>query len=291
MILTLDVGNSQIFGGVFDDYKLKLKFRKTSKSNLTSDELGIFLKSVLRENDITTNCINHISICSVVPAMLHSLTNCCIKYFKQNPFILKPGSKTGLKLKYKNPLEIGSDRIANAIATTKLYPDTNLIVIDFGTANTFCAISKNKEYLGGLILPGLKISMAALASNTAKLPSVEIIQPEELVARSTTESIQSGLYYSTLVTVKEITKMIKMNYFPTGKTLVIGTGGFARLFEHERLFDELVPDLVLIGLNLALRLNNETYKCEPLNKKRITGEINEKTNAKVQASQSLCYSN
>jgi len=258
MILTLDIGNSQIFGGVFNDHNLKLRFRKNARIDITSDEIGIFLKSVLRENSIAMESISDIAICCVVPDLLHSIRNCAIKYFGKDPFILQPGTKTGLKIKYKNPAEVGSDRIANAIATVNLYPGENIIAIDFGTATTVCAISRAKEYLGGLILPGIKISMNALVSKTAKLPAVEIITPEALVGRSTVESIQSGLYYSNLIALKGITKMIKEKYFKEYGAIVIGTGGFARLFEKENVFDEMIPDLVLIGLNLALRLNTGT---------------------------------
>ena len=257
MILALDVGNSHIFGGVFDNDKLKFKFRKQSRANVSSDELGIFLKSVLRENNIEADQIEDISICSVVPDLSHSLRNCSIKYFNIEPFVLLPGAKTGLNIKYKNPSEVGADRISNAIGTTHLFPRKNLIIIDFGTANTLCAISKEKEYLGGLILPGLKISVDALSSRTAKLPTVEIVVPQEKIGRSTIESIQSGIFYGNLFQMKELAKMIKNEYFSNEESLVIGTGGFARLFEHENLFDELIPDLVLLGLNFALKLNRE----------------------------------
>lgn len=257
MILTLDVGNSHIFGGLFDKDKLRFKFRKQSRTNTTSDELGIFLKSVLRENNIEAHEIRDIAICSVVPDLLYSLRNCAIKYFKLEPFVLGPGSRTGLNIKYKNPSEVGADRISNAIATTHLFPKKNLIIIDFGTANTLCAVSKEKEYLGGLILPGLKISVEALSSRTSKLPTVEIVVPEEKIGRTTTQSIQSGLFYGNLFQLRELAKMIKEEYFSDEESMIIGTGGFARLFENKNLFDEMIPDLVLIGLSFALKLNRE----------------------------------
>jgi type III pantothenate kinase len=174
MILSLDVGNTTIHGGVFDGDTLKAQFRRTSEFRASSDELGIFLRSVLRENDIDPTQITHIAICSVVPDAIHSLRNACLKYFKINPFLLQAGVKTGLKIKYRNPLEVGADRIANSIAGTLLYPDKNLLIVDFGTATTFCAITKEKDYLGGVIIAGLKISMEALETKTAKLPSVPV---------------------------------------------------------------------------------------------------------------------
>lgn len=254
MILTLDVGNSQIFGGVFIGDELKFRFRKTSKAGSSSDEIGIFLRSVLRENDLDPSMIEKIAVCTVVPDVLHSIKNACKKYFGMNPFILEPGVKTGLKINYRNPVEVGADRIANAIAATQLHPKKDLIVIDLGTATTFCAITKNKEYLGGSIIAGLRLNMEALETNTAKLPSVEIISPKEALGRSTVESIQSGLFYGHLGQMKEISHRITKECFES-KPYIIGTGGFSSLFEKSKVFDEIQPDLVLKGLIIALKQN------------------------------------
>ncbi len=255
MILTLDVGNSQIFGGVYDGENLRLQFRKTSKGGSSSDEMGVFLRSVLRENDIEPKAIKKIALCSVVPDIVHSLRNSCKKYFHINPFILQSGVKTGLKIKYRNPLEVGADRIANAIGALNLYPGKNLIICDFGTATTYCAVSAEKDYYGGLIMPGLRISMEALEAQTAKLPTVEIIESKDIVGRSTVESIQAGLYFGNLAMIKDISSRIKKEYFENKNTLVIGTGGFSRLFENEKAFDVVAPDLVLTGLRQALQMN------------------------------------
>ncbi len=260
MILTIDVGNSQIYGGVFDGEKLILQFRKTRGHGHSSDEFGLFLREVLRENGIDHKQISRISMCSVVPDVVYSLNSACMKYFRIRPFILQAGVKTGLKLKYKNPLEIGADRIANAVAATHLYPGKNLIIVDFGTATTLCAITKEKEYLGGIILAGLRISMAALESKTAKLHSVEISAPKELVGRSTMESIQSGLYFGNLCALKGLTTEITKRYFKNEKPVIIGTGGFSRLFEKEKIFDFLVPELVLTGLKKSLEIIRGTHE-------------------------------
>lgn len=256
MILALDVGNSQIFGGVFDKDELKLSFRKTSKSGSSSDETGTFLRSVLRENGIDPKKVKQIAICSVVPDVVHSLRNACKKYFDLNPFILQVGVKTGLKVCYHNPAEVGADRIANAIAATHLYPNKNLVVIDLGTATTFCAITKNREYLGGTIVAGLRLCMEALESKTAKLPTVEIIARNEALGRGTVESIQSGLFYGHIGTMREISDRLSKECFNGEKPFVIGTGGFAGLFEKSNVFDEVLPDLVLKGLLLSLKLNS-----------------------------------
>ena len=255
MILALDVGNSQIYGGVFIGGELKLQFRKTSKGGNSSDEFGLFLRSILRENDIQPERIEHIAVCSVVPDVIHSLKGACVKYFNLQPFILQAGVKTGLKIRYRNPIEVGADRIANSVAAAGMFPEKNIIIADFGTATTFCAVSSDREYLGGLILPGFRISMEALESQTAKLPVVEIIRPTEVIGRSTVESIQSGLYFSNLHALRGISEQIKREYFKNQDTLLIGTGGFSRLFEQAQVFDHLVPDLVLRGVKMTLEFN------------------------------------
>lgn len=255
MILALDVGNSQIFGGVFHHGELAIRFRKQSRPPTSSDELGLFLRSVLRENGGDPAGVEQIAVCSVVPELIYSLRSCCRKYFGLDPFILQAGAKTGLKIRYRNPLEVGPDRIANAMAATHLYPDQNIIVVDFGTATTFDAVSANRDFLGGIIVPGIRISMEALEKNTARLPNVEIVPPADLIGRSTVECIQSGLYFGNRAVVQELTREIRTQTFRGEPVLVIGTGGFSRLFERETLFDAVHPDLILVGLAYALSLN------------------------------------
>lgn len=256
MILCIDVGNSHLYGGVFADEEVCLRFRYTSKT-ATSDELGIFLKNVLRENHCSPESITRIGICSVVPQMDYSLRAACIKYFSVEPFFLQAGVKTGLNIQYRNPLEIGADRIANAIAAVDRFPQKNLIVIDFGTAITFCAITAKKSYLGGAIIPGMRLAVDALANNTAKLPAVEIVKTQQAVGRSTIESIQLGVYWGVLGSCREIIRRIKEITFSNQPVSVIATGGFASLFEQEALVDELLPDLVLHGLRLSMKMNQQ----------------------------------
>jgi len=258
MLLALDVGNTQIFAGVFRDDDVVAKFRGTS-CNATADEFGTFFKNAIRENGIDPKEITEVAICSVVPDLLYTLRHMAVKYFGLEPFLLQGGVKTGLNIKYKNPLEVGADRIANAIAATAMFPDRNLIIVDLGTATTFCAVTAKKEYLGGLILPGLRISMEALATRTAKLPRVEIMKPPELVGKSTVDSIQSGLYYSNLLAIKGIAAKIKEEYFG-GDALILGTGGFSKLFEGAEVFDKVLADLVLTGTAMAARMNKERAK-------------------------------
>lgn len=258
MILALDVGNSQMFGGLFEGEKLLMKFRKTSQAGHSSDEMGVFLRSVIRENGFDPKKVTDIGICSVVPDVVYSLKRACNKYFDNTPFLLQAGVRTGLKIKYRNPLEVGADRIANAIGASQLYPKKNLVIVDLGTATTFCAINNEKEYLGGSIVAGLRLCMEALEAKTAKLPTVEIVGMKEALGKSTVESIQSGLYYSHVGTIKEISSRISKECFEGEKPFIIGTGGFAHLFEKEKIFDVILPDLVLKGILISYAMNKES---------------------------------
>lgn len=255
MILSLDVGNTQIYGGVFEGEKMLLSFRKNSKSGSSSDEVGIFLRTVIKENGLDPKKIQKIVLCSVVPEVIYSLKGACQKYFGINPFILQAGVKTGLKIKYRNPLEVGADRIANAVAGTQMYPQKNLIIVDLGTATTFDAVTAERDYLGGSIIAGLRLSMESLEAKTAKLPSVEIVSRTEALGQSTVESLQSGLYYGHLGAMREIISKITDECFKGEKPVVIGTGGFSSLFEKEKIFDLIAPDLVLKGNLIALERN------------------------------------
>ncbi|MCX7552692.1 type III pantothenate kinase [Marinicella sp. S1101] len=257
MILCLDIGNSHMHGGVFDGDELKVQFRMASKTGASSDEYGVFLRSVLRENGINHEQIEAISLCSVVPEVLYPINACCQKYFDIEPFVLQAGVKTGLQIGYRNPLEVGADRIANAIAITHLFPNQDAIVIDLGTATTFCAISAARKYLGGVIMPGMKMSMKALESGASKLGSVEIVEREEVLGRTTNESIQSGLFYGARGAIKEIIQGLKQQSFKGNQPHIIGTGGFTSVFRSAGIFNEIIPDLVLKGLYLAYKINQE----------------------------------
>jgi type III pantothenate kinase len=256
LILCLDVGNSHIFGGLYgaDDQPL-LTFRKTSGSAASSDEFGLFFRSVLRENGFEPERVEHVGLCSVVPELVYSLGASCMKYFRQTPFILKAGARTGLKILYRNPLEVGADRIANAIAGTRLYPGEDLLIVDLGTATTVDVVRGGRDYLGGVIMPGLRLSMQALDQGTARLSSVEILRPASVLGRTTAGSIQSGLFHGHLGALRGLVDAMSEEQFEGAMPRIIATGGFAALFEEEGLFDAIVPDLVLRGLLAALRLN------------------------------------
>ena len=195
--------------------------------------------------------IENISLSSVVPYMDYSLRSACKKYFDIEPFQLHAGLYTGLKINIGDPKELGADRIATSMAALERYPDQNIIIVDFGTATTFCALSAISAYLGGVILPGLRLSMEALSKNAAMLPPVEIMKPRVCVGITTEEHIQSGLYYGHIGAIKEFTKQFTDEVFGDKQPIVIATGGFASLFSKENLFTHIDPDLVLQGLRLA----------------------------------------
>ncbi len=258
MLLCLDIGNSQIHGGVFDGDTLRMQFRKTTHPLGASDEFGVFFSTVLREHGIERGAVRRTAICSVVPSALHPVKSACVKYFGGEPFVLQAGVKTGLKVRYRNPHEVGADRIAGAIAAAQRHPASNVIVVDCGTATTFDVVTSEGDYLGGAILPGIGISVETLAGRTAKLPTVEIVRPASALGRTTSESIQSGIYHGHVGAIRQLLAELTREVFGSVRPRVVGTGGFARLLEPEKLFDEIVPELVLLGLKQAEKLNRET---------------------------------
>lgn len=255
MVLTIDIGNTTIQGCLFEENKNLLTFRKSTNPNFSSDEIGMFLRNVISLNEFDYKKIESISCCSVVPSLNHSTSNAFKKYFGIEGLFVQSGIKTGLKLKYSNPKEIGADRIAASIGANLLYNNKNLIVVDMGTATTVDVITKDCEYLGGAILPGIKMSVNSLASATAKLPTVEILKPSKACGSSTIEAIQSGIYYSQVGAIKQLIKNFQKQVFKDEKPFVVATGGFSKLLESENIFDIIISDLVHIGLLKILELN------------------------------------
>lgn len=255
MILAINAGNSTIDFGIFENDKLVLQFSHSTSISSSSDEIGIFLRSLLRENDIELNKIERIGCSSVIPSENHSIAHACKKYIYKDILFIQGGIKTGLKLRYSNPKEIGADLIAAAMGAVNLYSEKNVIVIDMGTVTTVEPVSKNREFLGGSILPGLKVSADAIANSAANLIPVGIEKPEHICGTTTAEAIQSGLYYGTAGALKELCYLYQKNVFHGEKSLVIGTGIFSKIFEEYNIFDEIVPELVLFGIKCALEIN------------------------------------
>ncbi|MGJ3244379.1 MAG: type III pantothenate kinase [Opitutales bacterium] len=256
MQLALDIGNTDIHGTVFDDAGSPVvDFRKATGTNLSRDEFGVFLLQVLAGNNVPPEAVTETAIACVVPGIQDAVVAAVNHYLGHPPLVLQAGVKTGLKIKTQVPGEVGADRIANAIAACHLFPDTDRLVIDFGTATTVDAISADNAYLGGVIAAGIGLSMRALATGTAKLPSVAIEAPSRACGRTTATNIQSGLYYGHLGMLKELTARISNEAFAGRRPVVLATGGYAPLFADARLFDTIEPHLVQIGLRRALTLN------------------------------------
>ena len=248
MLMCLDVGNTHILGGIFDKDKLIARFRYATNLIGTADQFGIFLINMLRAKKITPESIVATAVSSVVPSCDYTIRHTISLYFESQYFMLQAGVKTGLNIKYKNPNEVGADRIANAIGAVNAFPNKNMIIIDMGTATTLCAVTKKRDYLGGAIFPGMRLGMESLKANTAKLMAVDIEATAAYLGRSTRESIQSGLYYGQLGALREIIAGFKREVFSDEPVMTIGTGGFAQLYKDKALFDVILPDLVLQGL-------------------------------------------
>ncbi len=252
MLLCLDVGNTHVLGGVLEQEKVLFHFRYATPFIGTADQFGIFLIQILQTNHISINTISAVAIASVVPGYDYTIKHTILQYFPHVRFFsLRSGVKTGLNIKYKNPNEVGADRIANAIGAVHAYPNQNLIIVDMGTATTVCAVTKQRDYLGGAIFPGLRLGMESLKNNTAKLMEVNLEVPENFIGQTTRTSIQTGLYYGQLGGLREIIAGCKKKVFHDEPVMVIGTGGFSQLFREEALFDVVLPDLVLMGLAKA----------------------------------------
>ncbi|MCH1626919.1 type III pantothenate kinase [Fredinandcohnia quinoae] len=256
MIFVLDVGNTNTVLGVYSGEDLKYHWRIETSRNKTEDEYGMVVKSLLEHVDLSFEDINGIIISSVVPPIMSALERMCHKYFNIDPLIVGPGIKTGLNIKYDNPKEVGADRIVNAIAGIHLY-GSPLIIVDFGTATTYCYINEKKQYMGGAIAPGITISTEALYSRAAKLPRIEIVRPEGIIGKNTVSAMQAGILYGYVGQVEGIVARIKAQ--SNEKPMVIATGGLAPLIAKESSVIDIVdPFLTLKGLQLIYQRNIES---------------------------------
>lgn len=258
MIFVLDVGNTNTVLGVYDEDILKYHWRIETNRHKTEDEYGMIIKSLLQHESLTFDQFDGIIISSVVPPIMFALERMCKKYFGIKPLIVGPGIKTGLNIKYENPREVGADRIVNAVAGIQEY-GSPLIIVDFGTATTYCYINEDKKYMGGAIAPGINISTEALYSKAAKLPRIEISRPEGIIGKNTVSAMQAGILYGYVGQVEGIVNRIKAqsNLEPT----VIATGGLATLIANEStVIDVVEPFLTLKGLQLIYKRNREQVK-------------------------------
>lgn len=252
-LLTIDIGNSNTVVGLFEKGKLLKSWRLTTVRERTSDEYGILIRSLLSLAGHEHVQFDGIAVSCVVPPLLRSIKEMCTKYFELEGFFIQPGIKTGMPILIEHPQEVGADRIVHSVAGFHKYGGP-CIVIDFGTATSFDAVSARGEYLGGIIAPGIMISAEALFQRTAKLPRVEIKEPEEVIGRSTVAAMQSGLFYGYLGLVEKIITVVQKELGEDAKT--IATGGLASLFSARTAkIQHTDPDLILNGLQILFEMN------------------------------------
>lgn len=253
MILVMDVGNTNIVLGVYGQDRLLHHWRLETDRHKTEDEFGMQVKALLTDGGLTFASINGIIMSSVVPPIMAALERMCQKYFHIKPLIVGPGVKTGLNIKYDNPREVGADRIVNAVAAIEEY-GAPLIIVDFGTATTYCYINEHRQYMGGAIAPGINISTEALYSRASKLPRIEIARPASVVGKNTVSAMQSGIVYGYVGQAEGIVARMKAESKQQPK--VIATGGMASLIADESTaIDKVDPFLTLKGLYLIYKRN------------------------------------
>jgi len=253
LILVVDVGNTNIVMGIFKGEKLISNWRISTSSERTSDEMGLLLLQFFNHAQVNPNDVKDVIISSVVPPVMYALELAINKYINSEPLIVSSKIKTGINILYDNPKEVGADRIVNAVAALKLYGGP-IIIVDFGTATTFCAITADGDYLGGVICAGIKISMDALFARAAKLPRVELVRPNKIIGKNTIESMQAGAIYGYAGQVDYIVS--KMQEEMGGDVKIVATGGLARLIAQEsKSITEINGKLTLEGLRLIYEMN------------------------------------
>ena len=253
MLLVIDIGNTEIVSGLFKGETLAGQWRIATHLHKTADEYGLQLLQLLKIRHYAADQIDGVIVSSVVPPLTSIFVEMIAHYFSVHPMIVSEKLKTGLTIRYENPREVGADRIVNAAAAFDLYGGP-LIIVDLGTATTFCAVNEAGDYLGGAIAPGMALSAEALVNRAAKLPRVELCQPETIIGQDTVSSIQSGLFFGYVGLINEIIQRI--NQEMGTKPQVIATGGLVGLIASEcRGITKIHPTLTLQGLMIIYKMN------------------------------------
>ena len=254
MILTMDVGNTNIKTALFEGMEMKHYWRLSTSSSHTSDEYGMNLCGLFAHEGYRMEDVEGIVISSVVPTINFTLEHMCKNYFHRTPMMVGPGMKTGINIKYENPRELGTDRIANAVAAQAEY-GAPCIFIDFGTATTFGAIDKDGAFVGGCICPGLKLTSEAIVSGTAKLPRFELVRPKKVIGRTTVTNLQSGVINGYIGQIKYLVNKFREE-LEAPDAVVVATGGMALIVaEEDGIINKLDGILTLKGLRLLYERN------------------------------------
>lgn len=253
MVLVFDVGNTNMVVGVYEGRNLLTHWRIRTDTLRTADEYGVMLNSLFHYHDLSMRSVKAVVISSVVPTLMMEIDQMSERYFGCRPMVVGPGIKTGLAIKYDNPREVGADRVVNAVAAVHKY-GTPLIIIDFGTATTFCVVNDAGEYLGGAIAPGIRISTEALVNRAAKLPRIELNLPKSVIGKNTIMSMQVGIMYGFVGQVEGIVNRMKKEMHSEPR--VIATGGLASIIAQETDCIDIIDEfLTLEGLHLIYEMN------------------------------------
>ena len=253
MLLAVDIGNTSIALGVFESEKLRATWRIATVIHCMADEYAVLLLNLLRHQGLDTSDIKDIALCSVVPPLITTFVDLSQRYFNTMPLVVGAGVKTGVRIRMDNPREVGADRIADAVAAYHLYGGP-VIIIDLGTATTFGVISKEGDFIGGIIATGIATAAEALFTRTAQLPRVELVRPKQTIGTNTIAAMQSGIIFGYASLVEGMLARIEKELGQKAK--VVATGGYAELIAKETaVIDEVNPDLTLVGLRLIYLMN------------------------------------
>lgn len=255
MLLALDIGNTNIVVGVFDGDRLVTDLRLHTDERSTGDELGLTMVDLLHRRGIEAAAIDSVALSNVVPSLQRAVEEVATSYFSVTPLCLGPGIRTGIRILYEDPRQVGADRIANAIAAHRLHGGP-AIIVDFGTGTTIDAINDRGDYLGGAIAPGITVALDALVGRAARLTRVDLAAPATAIGRNTTASLQSGMVFGYVGLIEGL--VARMQAELGGSATVLATGGLAPLFATQTdIFAAVEPHLTLIGLRLLHELNAE----------------------------------
>lgn len=261
MLLAIDIGNTNITLGVFEGESIKAMWRLATDTNRMPDEYGLMLRHLLPLRGVQPDEIDTVAVCSVVPPLTQVFSQLCRDFFNIKPLVVGAGVKTGIKILYDNPRDVGTDRIVDAAAAYRLY-GAPLVIVDFGTPTVFDAISAQGEYIGGAIAPGLRVAAESLVSATSQLRRVEMVAPATAVGRNTVHALQSGIVLGHVDMVEGMVRRFKREL--GGSARVVGTGHGAPLIaEQSSVFDAISIDLTLIGLRMIHDLNRGKGQAVP----------------------------